>query len=122
MSYEHILVEREEGVGIVTLNRPEVLNGMNRRLGTELLHAVKTLEADDDIGCLRAIEAFYAYLDGELDDPESIAEFEHHMAHCRSCFSRTQLERTLTQRMKETARSEAPEALKSRIRNLMNKF
>jgi anti-sigma factor (TIGR02949 family) len=76
----------------------------------------------DDIGCLRAIEAFYAYLDGELDDPESIAEFEHHMAHCRSCFSRTQLERTLTQRMKETARSEAPEALKSRIRNLMNKF
>jgi anti-sigma factor (TIGR02949 family) len=76
----------------------------------------------DDIGCLRAIEAFYAYLDGELDEPESIAEFEHHMAHCRSCFSRTQVERMLTDRMKETARSKAPEALKSRLRNLMNKF
>ncbi len=76
----------------------------------------------DDIGCLQAIEAFYAYLDGELESPESIAQFEHHMAHCRSCFSRAQMERTLTERMKESARSEAPEALKSRLRNLMKKF
>lgn len=52
MAYEHILVEREDGVGIVTLNRPDVLNAMNRKLGAELLDAVKTLEADDAIGCL----------------------------------------------------------------------
>ena len=52
MTYENILVEREEGVGIVTLNRPDVLNAMNRKLGAELLDAVKTLEADDAIGCL----------------------------------------------------------------------
>lgn len=52
MSYEHILVDREDGVGIVTLNRPDVLNAMNRKLGAELLDAVKTLEADDSIGCL----------------------------------------------------------------------
>lgn len=52
MAYEHILVEREDGVGIITLNRPDVLNAMNRKLGTELLDAVKTLDADDAIGCL----------------------------------------------------------------------
>jgi enoyl-CoA hydratase/carnithine racemase len=52
MAYEHILVEREDGVGILTLNRPEVLNAMNRKLGAELLDAVKTLESDDAIGCL----------------------------------------------------------------------
>ena len=52
MGYEHILVEREEGVGIVTLNRPDVLNAMNRKLGAELLDAVKTLDSDDAIGCL----------------------------------------------------------------------
>jgi enoyl-CoA hydratase/carnithine racemase len=52
MAYEHILVEREDGVGIVTLNRPEVLNAINRKLGAELLDAVKTLDADDAIGCL----------------------------------------------------------------------
>lgn len=52
MDYEHILVEREDGVGIVTLNRPEVLNAMNRKLGAELLDAVQTLDRDDGIGCL----------------------------------------------------------------------
>ena len=45
MAYEHILIERQDGVGIVTLNRPEALNAMNRKLGNELLAAVKELEA-----------------------------------------------------------------------------
>ena len=47
MTYEHILVDAEDGVGIVTLNRPDKLNAMNRKLGSELQHAVKALEADD---------------------------------------------------------------------------
>src|SRR5262252_9653254 len=52
MTYENILVERDDGVGIVTLNRPKALNAMNRKLAAELLDAVKSLEADDGIGCL----------------------------------------------------------------------
>jgi enoyl-CoA hydratase/carnithine racemase len=52
MTYEHILAEREDGVGILTLNRPDVLNAMSRKLGAELLDAVKMLDADDAIGCL----------------------------------------------------------------------
>lgn len=52
MAYEHILVDTEDGVGIVTLNRPDQLNAMNRKLSSELHDAVKTLEADDAIGCI----------------------------------------------------------------------
>jgi enoyl-CoA hydratase len=52
MSYEHILVDKEDGVGLVTLNRPEKLNAMNRRLSTELRDAVKELDTDDAIGCI----------------------------------------------------------------------
>jgi enoyl-CoA hydratase len=52
MNYEHILLEREDGVGIVTLNRPEVLNAMNRALMAELADAVKVLDADADVGCI----------------------------------------------------------------------
>ncbi len=52
MPYEHILLEKEEGVAIITLNRPEVLNAMNRKLNQELHDAVMTMNADDEIGCL----------------------------------------------------------------------
>ncbi len=52
MNYEHILVEREDGVGIVTLNRPDKLNAMNRKLSGELRDAVKALDADAEIGCI----------------------------------------------------------------------
>src|ERR1700732_3994140 len=52
MTYEHILVDREDGVGILTLNRPDKLNAMNRKLAGELHDAVKRLEADDAIGCI----------------------------------------------------------------------
>ena len=50
MSYEHILIEAEDGVGIVTLNRPDKLNAMNRQLSSELHDAVKRMDADEAIG------------------------------------------------------------------------
>ena len=75
-----------------------------------------------DIGCLRAIEAFYAYLDGELEDPAAIADFEHHLEHCRSCFSRIEFEKALNERMRKTAKHESPDALRKRVGKLMDKF
>jgi enoyl-CoA hydratase/carnithine racemase len=52
MAYEHVLVEREDGVGIVTLNRPDKLNAMNRKLSSELREAVKEFDGDEAIGCI----------------------------------------------------------------------
>ena len=52
MPYETILLDIEDGVGIVTLNRPEKLNAMNRQLAGELRDAVKALDADDRVGCI----------------------------------------------------------------------
>jgi enoyl-CoA hydratase/carnithine racemase len=52
MTYEHILIETEDGVGIVTLNRPDKLNAMNRQLSSELHDAVKRMDADEAIGCI----------------------------------------------------------------------
>ncbi len=75
-----------------------------------------------DVGCLQAIEAFYAYLDGELESPESIADFENHLQHCRSCYSRLEMENKLNQRLRDTAKSESPDALRERIGKLMEKF
>ena len=52
MPYEHILVEKEDGVSIVTMNRPEVLNAMNHQLHSELRDAVVQANADDGIACI----------------------------------------------------------------------
>ena len=39
-------------MAILTLNRPDKLNAMNRQLSAELHDAVKQMEADDAIGCI----------------------------------------------------------------------
>jgi len=52
MAYEHILIEHDRGVAILTMNRPDVLNAMSNQLSAELHDAVKQAEADDRIGCI----------------------------------------------------------------------
>lgn len=75
-----------------------------------------------DTGCLEAIEAMYAWLDGELDDNASITRLEHHLSHCRSCFSRAEMEKALTRRIRESARNPTPETLHARLRKLLDEF
>ena len=35
MTYEHVLVDAEDGVAVLTVNRPDKLNAMNRQLSNE---------------------------------------------------------------------------------------
>lgn len=51
-AYEHLLVEVRDRVAFLTLNRPERLNALNRRLTRELHEAVLRADADPDIGCI----------------------------------------------------------------------
>ena len=52
MTYEHLLVEKSEGVAILTLNRPEQLNALNFQLSAELHDAVTRSSGDDEVGCV----------------------------------------------------------------------
>ena len=47
-----VLVEKTEGVAIVTLNRPEQLNAMNAELSAALRETVARMNADDEVGCI----------------------------------------------------------------------
>jgi enoyl-CoA hydratase/carnithine racemase len=49
---DYVLVEKSEGVAILTMNRPEQLNAMNQQLSAELHEAVMRMSADDDVGCI----------------------------------------------------------------------
>jgi enoyl-CoA hydratase len=52
MNYETIVVETKGRVGVVRLNRPQVLNALNARLVSEVIHAAESLNADAGIGCI----------------------------------------------------------------------
>ena len=52
MSYETILVEADGPVGIITLNRPQALNALNRQLTAELSAAAAALDADGAIAAI----------------------------------------------------------------------
>lgn len=81
------------------------------------------IPAITDSDCLAAMDHLYAYLDGELNDrPEEFALVEHHLGHCKSCFSRAEMERILNQRLKESSKGKTPESLKKRLRKLMDNF
>jgi anti-sigma factor (TIGR02949 family) len=76
----------------------------------------------DEIGCLEAIETLYAYLDGDIEGEITLAQIEHHLNHCRSCYSRKELEQALTAHLKASKKASASEALKGRLRELMDGF
>ena len=52
MTYENIIVERKNRVGVITLDRPKALNALCAALIDELGRALDDLEADDGIGCI----------------------------------------------------------------------
>ena len=52
MSYKTILTEIDDGVGVLTLNRPEALNAFSNQLMDEATDALRRFEADDAVGCI----------------------------------------------------------------------
>jgi enoyl-CoA hydratase len=90
MSFENIIVERKDSVGVITLNRPKALNALSAKLTEELQSALIELDADKEIGCMiltGSEKAFAAgadikemqsktYMDAYLDDFITVA-WEH---------------------------------------------
>ena len=73
-----------------------------------------------EIDCLEAIDNLYSYLDGELNDATTLSEFKNHLEHCHSCYTRSELEKELNERIKQSGQGQAPESLQKRLRNLMD--
>jgi len=78
MEYENLVVERKLPVAVVTLNRPKVLNALNRKTLEELSGALEEIRDDDSV---RAViltgageKAFVAGADiSELEQLESLS-------------------------------------------------
>jgi len=52
MPYELILTEKRGRVGLITLNRPQVMNALNHQLVSEVMDALEASDNDDNIGAM----------------------------------------------------------------------
>src|ERR687897_3480205 len=76
-TFEHIIVESKGAVGIITLNRPKMLNALSFGVFREIAAAVDDLEADDAIGCILLTgseKAFAAGADIKEMQPKSFID------------------------------------------------
>ncbi|MCX7318505.1 MAG: enoyl-CoA hydratase [Hyphomicrobiales bacterium] len=76
-SFEHILVERKGAVGIVTLNRPKMLNALSFGVFAEIKIAIDEFEADEAVGCIVVTgseKAFAAGADIKEMQPKSFID------------------------------------------------
>jgi len=96
MDYECIIYEKKEKIGLIKLNRPKVLNAMNRQLWLEMLDALEIAKQDKDIKALvitgesrafstgadlkdskdRSIEDYRIYLESLQEASRKIIRFE----------------------------------------------
>ena len=82
MAYKFIIIEKKDGIGLITLNRPEVMNALSEGLMEEVASTLNDFEADTAIGCIvvtgseKAFAAgadikemqFKSYMDAYLED------------------------------------------------------
>jgi len=52
MAYETLIVEVEDHVALIRLNRPDALNALNQRLLSELAACMGALDANDSVRCI----------------------------------------------------------------------
>ena len=64
MSYETLLIEKNEGVGRITFNRPKVFNAYNPQLASELIDAVTALEKNPERNVLVLPGSGKAFMSG----------------------------------------------------------
>jgi 2-(1,2-epoxy-1,2-dihydrophenyl)acetyl-CoA isomerase len=64
-AFETIIYEKSEGIATISLNRPDVLNAVNEKMGQELQEALKTAERDPEVRCLIITGKGRAFCAGE---------------------------------------------------------
>jgi 2-(1,2-epoxy-1,2-dihydrophenyl)acetyl-CoA isomerase len=87
MSTSHILFEITDRVGIITLNRPEVLNAFGGTMREDLLHAIRQAEQESAVRCIMITGAGDAFCAGgdvasmvELQDRNDVTVVRQRMA------------------------------------------
>jgi len=93
-SYKTILVEEKEGIGYLTLNRPEVRNAFNQEMIDELREALRLIDKDKEIrvliitGAGKAFQAGADIAELSLMDPMSILRWNEGIVRINAALER----------------------------------
>lgn len=75
MDYQAITLDITDGVGVITLNRPDLMNALNTQMRAEITHAIKT--AETSARCIVLTGAGRAFCSGQdLGDGGSAATLD----------------------------------------------
>ncbi len=74
--YTHILLEKKDSLAIVTMNRPETYNAMNRVMAAELCTVLQMVDEDDEVRAVIVTGAGRAFCSGQdladIEDLENV--------------------------------------------------
>jgi enoyl-CoA hydratase/carnithine racemase len=77
MDYKTVILEKNDGVAVLTLNRPDVLNSVNMEMRSEIARILDELESDSAIRLLIVTGAGRAFCSGadinEFKDKEKFS-------------------------------------------------
>lgn len=73
------------------------------------------------LSCEEALRLLAEYLDRELDVVTD-GDVTRHLERCRSCFSRAEFEKRLTQQVAALRRAEVRPEFEARVRQLVDEF
>jgi enoyl-CoA hydratase len=79
--YEHLKVEKQDGIALVTLNRPEALNAVNQKMHLELSTIFEDLGKDEEVKVVVLTGAGRAFSSG--GDIKWMQEREHNPAYIK---------------------------------------
>ncbi|GGU57400.1 enoyl-CoA hydratase [Pseudomonas laurentiana] len=85
MTYETILLEIRDKVGLITLNRPQALNALNAQIVSEINQALDQLERDPNIGCVVLTGSQKAFAAGA--DIKEMADLRYPQIYVDDLFS-----------------------------------
>jgi len=90
MDFQNIIAEKkDDGVALITLNRPDALNALNDALINELGTAIDTFEADTDIGCIVITGSEKAFAAGaDIKEMQSKSYMDTYMSNFISTWER----------------------------------
>jgi enoyl-CoA hydratase len=82
MSFENILLEKEDGIATITFNRPDALNALNNQTRAEFYSAMKDVAADDDIKVVILTGAGRAFVAGsDIKELKQTTSLDAHNIH-----------------------------------------